>query len=731
MGGEILFFRWFEMSDLSVGDLGLGEDAAALELSCGSLGSPQASQASLGPAVGNSLDLSALEASIRSASPDLAGGRLSPVVLSPEVAAPSLLGSPPVAFSGSGEVEMLSRSSSAISVHSGTADLDVLGLDAVACGSPRVVADSLGPLSPQPFPVGVDGADAAHFSPGSPRELVSRKRVVRVLPYHSPTPPLPSRQPCFDRSPHPKRPRPLLAFGGEGGGDSSSLGRGPHSGVFAEASQQPRDELSGVGKLARSRQGLHTDAAHIAEARRQKAIARFCGLLPEKALAHFLGRSTDSIARLRGEEILQAAYWRARTRAKNGKPLPPAAINEAANALSQLYLDLDAHGVEHDGINVWPGDVNDHLCRFVEGQADKKKDSDPSRAANSHSSVARPAGGGPSREGTKPQTGFTSGRSRLRGLRHAAEWCGLNFGFDKNQVAVAPPLHVRRSQGIPAQPFTMGILLRLEAFCADDASDPVLAHVAAGMIFCALSCLRFAQAQHCWLTGIVDDEFLEGFVFQEKDPDPSRMEPRPFWGLYQGLSHGDAWFKRWWSVISTAHQPTYVFQDVLLPKGGRLCDYVRDAQGQPQWLSAPMEPGVRLISAVREGLVSVCGLTVEQAKAFGQHSARHFLPEAAKVSKEPGTCACEVGRWSGSVAKRNEARPTRDDLLDRHSTRVRRMPDLYAQDNVAARPMVVMRRLRGRLVSAVATLGGPQGCPLWGGWDALPQFRPAGDVFDD
>ena len=38
---------------------------------------------------------------------------------------------------------MLSRSSSAVSVHSGTADLDVIGPDAVACGSPRVAADSL------------------------------------------------------------------------------------------------------------------------------------------------------------------------------------------------------------------------------------------------------------------------------------------------------------------------------------------------------------------------------------------------------------------------------------------------------------------------------------------------------------------------------------------------------------------------------------------------------------
>ena len=43
------------------------------------------------------------------------------------------------------EVEMLSRSSSAVSVRSGTADLDVIGLDAAACGSPRVAADSLWP----------------------------------------------------------------------------------------------------------------------------------------------------------------------------------------------------------------------------------------------------------------------------------------------------------------------------------------------------------------------------------------------------------------------------------------------------------------------------------------------------------------------------------------------------------------------------------------------------------
>ena len=54
------------MSDRAIGESSQwDEKAAALDLSCGSLGSQQVSQASLGPAAGDSLDLSALDVSIR------------------------------------------------------------------------------------------------------------------------------------------------------------------------------------------------------------------------------------------------------------------------------------------------------------------------------------------------------------------------------------------------------------------------------------------------------------------------------------------------------------------------------------------------------------------------------------------------------------------------------------------------------------------------------------------
>ena len=115
----------------------------------------------------------------------------------------------------------------------------------------------------------------------------------------------------------------------------------------------------------------------------------FCNLLPEKALGHFLGLSTDRVAQMSGDAVLQAAYLRARTRVRGGKPLSHAAINEAANALSQLYLDLDTCGIEHNGINILPGGINDHLGRFVHSQAARKKDAPPDRLANSHSSAAR------------------------------------------------------------------------------------------------------------------------------------------------------------------------------------------------------------------------------------------------------------------------------------------------------------------------------------------------------
>ena len=135
---------------------------------------------------------------------------------------------------------------------------------------------------------------------------------------------------------------------------------------------------------------------------------------------------------------------------------------------------------------------------------------------------------------------------------------------------------------------------------------------------------------------------------------------------------------------------------------------------------------MRLISAVREVLVSVRGLTVEPFKVFGQHSLdAPFLAPGDQSVQGAGHVRVRGGQGSDSVAKLT--RRARLATTCWTSTRLVFVACLlYAQDNVAARPMVVMRRLRSRLVSAVATLGGPQGCPFVGRMGRAPAVPTCG-----
>ena len=79
------------------------------------------------------------------------------------------------------------------------------------------------------------------------------------------------------------------------------------------------------------------------------------------------------VTALSADAVLEAAHASARTLAKVEKPLSPASIHQAAHDLSHLYLNLDRRReVEHDGISLLSGDVNDHLQRLTDGQAEKK-----------------------------------------------------------------------------------------------------------------------------------------------------------------------------------------------------------------------------------------------------------------------------------------------------------------------------------------------------------------------
>jgi len=73
-----------------------------------------------------------------------------------------------------------------------------------------------------------------------------------------------------------------------------------------------------------------------------------------------------------------------------------------------------------------------------------------------------------------------------------------------------------------------------------------------------------------------------------------------------------------------------------------------------------------------------CGFSVEQNQAYTLHSPRHFLPEVSAARGEPGTCRCEIGRWSHSVAQLPALRPETN-MLRKHRARASTLPDLYAK----------------------------------------------------
>ena len=253
-------------------------------------------------------------------------------------------------------------------------------------------------------------------------------------------------------------------------------------------------------------------------------------------------------------------------------------------------------------------------------------------------------------------------------------------------------------------------------------------HRARKLVFSA-SCMRFAQAQYCWVTCVRDNDIFEGYVGRDKNADPARAQSRPFWGSVNGLVTGDKWFRFWLASLSEVQECDFVFQDFRSSNG--LAAGALFTNGKPRWLAAPLEDQ-RLIKLVREVLCAI-GLTEEQALAFGQHSARHFLPEALKFRREEEPMRNEVGRWSMSVAQQPIMRPTT--YANRsHRAQAAAMADLYARCGDTERVVVVLRRTFEALRTAVSLLGGGAGrvsnVPLQGGWDKIPLFVKNGDAFD-
>ena len=98
---------------------------------------------------------------------------------------------------------------------------------------------------------------------------------------------------------------------------------------------------------------------------------------------------------------------------------------------------------------------------------------------------------------------------------------------------------------------------------------------------------------------------------------------------------------------------------------------VKNATGP---LPGPLLQTNGLMKSLQEMLRMACGFSVTQSQAYTLHSPRHFLPGVAPARGEPGTCRCEIGRWSHSVAQLPSLRPEVN-MIRRHRTQAATLPE--------------------------------------------------------
>jgi len=163
------------------------------------------------------------------------------------------------------------------------------------------------------------------------------------------------------------------------------------------------------------------------------------------------------------------------------------------------------------------------------------------------------------RTGKKTQGGSWSGHHGYRGLKWGQD--NLKLPWKMELVDIESGVGGRRPDPPQqAEPVTMGMIECLEIFIADPATLMVAKHLAAVYLFCCYAVMRIEQAQECWIDTVRDDEFIEGYVFLDKNPVQSKMQPRPFWAPLYGITNSKLYFSTLLHSLKGVTDNCYIFR---------------------------------------------------------------------------------------------------------------------------------------------------------------------------
>jgi hypothetical protein len=326
----------------------------------------------------------------------------------------------------------------------------------------------------------------------------------------------------------------------------------------------------------------------------------------------------------------------------------------------------------------------------------------------------------------KHWTGTFSGKYYLQGLTFGRRY--LKSPIKTEDIDLSTSWDGGRQQlPSPAPSTSIFMVVALEMLLLRSGTNIVHQHVAAAYLFLCYACMRCAQAQTCWITGILEGDVIEGYVIKEKNPHRKKRHPRPFWAALMGAIGTRLWFDVLMSTLRDVSDGCYIFRAFSTGSVFTASHLV----------DAPLRCGAQLLGAMHEILQLACGFLIpkEVIQLYTEHSPRHFLNETGRARNETPACRHEVGRWSLSVAQIDTLRPF-SGAVHAHAVRLMQMPDRYSQEAQKLRPIAILRRQMAA-VRELVTRQAPTVAdflatfPTYGGWEHLEVFKPTGGEHED
>lgn len=305
--------------------------------------------------------------------------------------------------------------------------------------------------------------------------------------------------------------------------------------------------------------------------------------------------------------------------------------------------------------------------------------------------------------------GSTVAGTVMTNLRWLVKRAGCPWEVDAPILfRIAPP----RGTGTPPASYTLGIVVRLESALLDKAEySPFVKGQVAGLLAMTRACLRLQQANAVRFDRVLHG-CVQGVLHRQKAPSHAGQVKRFCLAPIMHMIEGASWYGTLRKTLAGVETGQFVMRDTNSVDG--------DPFRATGWAPGALR-GDRFRKAQRAILVRICGLSWEEAAAFGSSSARHFAPEVALARGYPAHLRVEIGQWSQSSFQDRDLMPH-----ERKAEEARRsaavMPDRYAPQ---AKLMTAARVLTSQFKVAKAILEdkGLEAIPITGGWQILSEDK--------